>query len=596
MDAFGKLGHVGIAKEVEFGTAVAATDFLKFTSESLSLKIDELIDASQNGLQDEPDSLEGMGTIAGNTVHEAHPVGLGYLLRAWFSQPATTAQVSFTVSATNKYFDFNIGAAELVATLATGTFVAGATQDDVGSLCDTIYNAVTAAEAIGVYTVSYSTVTNKFTITRSTGTFEILWKTGTHGSDNLDTHCGTLLGYTDSANDTGGLTYTSDSAVPVVYQHIYTPVSHIVPAARKGTATAGGATSLTDSAQSAVWTTNCWAGWWLHVVEGTSAGTYRIITSNTTTALTVATMTAPSTDSVYEIIPGPENCILPPYTLEVNRNIAGSAAAFQYTGLVANTLAFAVGVGTKILQVTAGWLGKDCTNIAPTTVTLPTTEPFKWSQVKIGIGLNTSGTATGGTISTLVNSGAAFTADALIGKLVMKTNSAGTKSEVRPITDNDATSVTVSPSFVDVAIATDTYKIYDCPDTVESLEFTLDNGVVALPTLNYTKRVNRMVADSFRTGSMTMTVIPQNKTDYATYYASWATKEILVWFKGQIIAGNNYYDLFFRFPKVLITAYPVNVGGPGRITVAIAAKTKYDSTAGYMVKSWLNNNKASYSA
>jgi len=304
----------------------------------------------------------------------------------------------------------------------------------------------------------------------------------------------------------------------------------------------------------------------------------------------------PSTDSVYEIVAGPENSILPSYTMEINRDIPGSTAAFQFKGLVANTLAFSMGVGTKLLTLTAGWLGKDCVNIAKTTPTLPTTEPFKWSQVKVGIGLSTSGTATGGTISTLVDTAKTFVVDAMIGKLIKKLNAAGTKSEVRPITDNDATSVTVSPSFVDIAIATDTYEIYDCPDVAESVEFALDNGLAALPTLNYSKRISRIVGDSFRTGTMTMTVIPQSITDYSSFYASWATRKILIWFKGQVIAGTNYYDLAFLFPKVLITAYPVNVGGAGRVTVAIAAKLKYDSTSGYLVKSWLNNITSSYGA
>lgn len=473
MDPLGKLSHMGIAKEVEFGTPVAALDYLKFSSESLSLKIDELMDASIQASPDEPASYEGLGTVAGNTVHEVHPIGLGHFLRAWFGQPAS------------------------------------------------------------------------------------------------------------AAIDTG------------LYQHNFVPVTHLVPATRRGTAESGSTTTLADTNQA--WVVDQWTGWWLHIISGTGAGTYRIIVSNTATELTVATMgAAPSTDSCYEIIAGPENCILPPYTIEIDRNIPGCTTAFQFKGLVANTLAFSIGVGAKILTMTAGWIGKDVGVIAKTTVVHATTEPFRWSQVKVGIGLNASGTATGGSADTVVNGTAGFVVDALIGKLIMKTNAAGTQSEVRPITDNDATTVTVSPGFVDAAIATDTYRIYDCPDVVESLEFTLDNGVIPLPTLNATKRISRIVADSFRTGSMTMTVIPQNMTDYSTYYTGWATKEILVWYKGQNIAGNKYNDLTFLFPKVLITAYPVNVGGPGRITVAIAAKIKYDSTMGFIAKCILNNARAVY--
>ncbi len=476
MDPLGKLAHLGIAKEITFGTPVASADYIKFSSESLTLKIDEVVEAGITCGQDEPNSLEGSGVVAGNTVHEVHPVGVGYLLRSWFGNP--------------------------ISSLAT---------------------------------------------------------------------------------DTG------------IYQHIFSPATHKIPTNRKGIADAGSTvTSMVDAAQT--WVVDQWVGWWLHIVEGAGAETYRIITANSATALTVATMpTAPDITSIYEICAGPKDCILPPYTIEVDRNISGSVAAFQYTGLVANTLAFSIGVGTKILTLTAGWLGKDVANIAPTAVSLPTTEPFKWSQVKIGLGVNTSGSALGThSVTTLANTGAAWVVDGHAGRLLVKSNLAGTQTEVRPIVSNTATILTVSPGFVDAPIDTDTYKIYNCPDSVESLEFTLDNGLVALPTVNYTKRVSRIVGDSFRTGSMTTTVIPQNITDYASLYAGWTTREVCVWFKGQVISGTKYQDLTFIFPKVLITAYPVNVGGAGRITVAIAAKLKYDSTAGNLVKCWLNNTKTTY--
>jgi hypothetical protein len=121
----------------------------------------------------------------------------------------------FVVDSSNKYFDFNIGGGELNATVSEGTYAPGNTQADSGTLCEAIYNAIVAAEGVGTYTVTYSDSTQKFTITRSAGTFNILWKTGTHGSDNTDDHIGTLIGYNDTADDTGSLSYTSDFPVGI---------------------------------------------------------------------------------------------------------------------------------------------------------------------------------------------------------------------------------------------------------------------------------------------------------------------------------------------------------------------------------------------
>ena len=70
-----------------------------------------------------------------------------------------------------------------------------------------------------------------------------------------------------------------------------------------GTATAGGATSLTDTTQS--WTVNDYVGDFLAITGGTGENQVRRITSNTATALTVATWTVnPSTDSTYSIYEG----------------------------------------------------------------------------------------------------------------------------------------------------------------------------------------------------------------------------------------------------------------------------------------------------
>jgi len=116
---------------------------------------------------------------------------------------------SYIIDATNNKFNFDIGGGELVATVASATYTdMGSTQADAGSLCEAIYDAIVAAEGAGTYTVVHDGT--KMTITRSAGTFSILWKTGTHGSDGTDVHIGSVVRYSDLADDTGSLSYTAD--------------------------------------------------------------------------------------------------------------------------------------------------------------------------------------------------------------------------------------------------------------------------------------------------------------------------------------------------------------------------------------------------
>jgi hypothetical protein len=73
-----------------------------------------------------------------------------------------------------------------------------------------------------------------------------------------------------------------------------------------GTATSGAATTLTDSGQA--WTVDEYINYVVWIHAGTGNGQYREITSNTATALTVATWgTNPDATSEYRIIP---DCIL----------------------------------------------------------------------------------------------------------------------------------------------------------------------------------------------------------------------------------------------------------------------------------------------
>lgn len=67
-----------------------------------------------------------------------------------------------------------------------------------------------------------------------------------------------------------------------------------------GTASAGGATTLTDASKS--WDVNTWANYQVRIVAGTGAGQIRVITSNTATALTVPSWTTnPDATSQYVI-------------------------------------------------------------------------------------------------------------------------------------------------------------------------------------------------------------------------------------------------------------------------------------------------------
>jgi hypothetical protein len=127
---------------------------------------------------------------------------------------------SFVVNDDNKYLDFaRTGWGQVNVIIAEGTYkIAGLSQDDVGSLCEAIYNAMHTADPTSTYTVTSSNSTRKFTITRSTGELKLLWKSGKYGSlapieANRNKNIGTLLGYNTAIDNIGSASYTASSAV-----------------------------------------------------------------------------------------------------------------------------------------------------------------------------------------------------------------------------------------------------------------------------------------------------------------------------------------------------------------------------------------------
>jgi len=465
----GKLTHFGVAPEVIFGTAVGATSYLKYNSESIALSIEDLMEASLNAIRDEGTSHKGLVGIGGDSVHEIHPAGAGILLRSALGAPVST-------------------------------------------------------------------------------------------------------------NDTGS------------YTHVYTPL------ATRNRAT-GTAIATTDGTQITVtgtpYTASQHVGRWVHVITGSAAGQWAPITANTTSVLTCATSPAAAVADTFEIVDGPRHCVLPPYTIEVNRDMTGATPAFQYKGMVINALSFTVGVGAKIMSATSSWLGQNFANIAATSPTLPTTEPFMWDDCVLGVGLATSGTASGGSVSTIVQTGAGWTVNAYAGCIVLTTGGVG-PNQCRKIASNTADTLTISPNLSVAAAATTTFKVFYASNLIETMTFGWNNGLVAVPTLNNTNYIAQILNDGYRTGTISKTIIPEDVIDHTTYYSGWTTREWCLYFHGANITGNHYYDLIFYFPKVLFTAYPVNVGGGGRITVAAGAKIKYDATAGYFCKAILHNNTSAY--
>lgn len=137
---YGRQGHLGIAAQQSFGTAVASYDFVPIISESLTTNLEQMLEENMRQRFEESPSREGLLTVAGDIVMEAHPIMLGHFLRG------VTGQHSVTAVSSGYEHHFLPGQADFdVANCALPPFTLSVFRD-VGSsyqFTDAIINALT---------------------------------------------------------------------------------------------------------------------------------------------------------------------------------------------------------------------------------------------------------------------------------------------------------------------------------------------------------------------------------------------------------------------------------------------------------------------
>lgn len=218
-------GILGLGEEKTWGTAVTRTKFIRMNSDGIDVQEEHLNSKAIPAVySDDDDFVQGPVRAGGPVEFEMRYEGCELIFKHGMGGAAVAEVATFEVTASNKYIDFKEDAGDaLLATVAEGTVAMGESGATAGTLCAAIKTALEAAGA-GTYTVTFSNTTKLITIAVSGGAsaVQFLWKTGAHGSDNLDDHIGTLLGFSDAADGENGASDTGDSAVVTVFDHTFT--------------------------------------------------------------------------------------------------------------------------------------------------------------------------------------------------------------------------------------------------------------------------------------------------------------------------------------------------------------------------------------
>ncbi len=126
---------------------------------------------------------------------------------------------------------------------------------------------------------------------------------------------------------------------------------------------------------------------------------------------------------------------------------------------------------------------------------------------------------------------------------------------------------------------------------LESFSMTFDNTCIAKYALNNTAKPRKIIRDGVRTIPVSFVIDFVNKTEY-DYFLAGTERYFQVKFEGaECDTGGYDYTLQIDLPKVRYTAFPINIGGPGRLSCAVTGKAKYSSTGNHAIEMTLINLK-----
>lgn len=128
---------------------------------------------------------------------------------------------------------------------------------------------------------------------------------------------------------------------------------------------------------------------------------------------------------------------------------------------------------------------------------------------------------------------------------------------------------------------------------LEDFTLSLDNKIVPKFSLNQSQYARMFHRDGYRTFNFNFTTDFVDKTEYDKFMLG-TEQAFQIVFTGAECEDGYYYKLQIDIPAMRYTAYPINIEGPGRLSVKVVGKAKYSASDEYAVKITLTNLETSY--
>jgi len=127
----------------------------------------------------------------------------------------------------------------------------------------------------------------------------------------------------------------------------------------------------------------------------------------------------------------------------------------------------------------------------------------------------------------------------------------------------------------------------------EEVIVSINNTLSGVTLIDGTKTHSRIQRDGFREVRISGTIDLPNLDEYNEFRLQ-SERRVVVTLTGNEVRSGYYESFKIDIPKFRYEAFPVNIGGPGRITVGFAGRGIYDTSSLYSFEITMVNTLESY--
>ena len=124
----------------------------------------------------------------------------------------------------------------------------------------------------------------------------------------------------------------------------------------------------------------------------------------------------------------------------------------------------------------------------------------------------------------------------------------------------------------------------------ENVSISIENPIEGKNFLDTTRMYSKFKRTGYRQIRMTGTMDFESQTQYGIFRAQTEQRFLVGLTGSSLITSAN--ALVLDLPKLRYTSYPVNIGGPGPISVGFEGHAKTDSSSSYAFRATLTNTRA----